>query len=150
MPRTENLFAISGAALFVAGLLVAKFLRHSGGMSITWPGSMAMYVVPSNALCYAVAALFGAFASLYAVGYIPFGENSSKWHFWLSLLGATLFGSGFGALAFLGHRGPDLQPSQGALAVVLVLLVAGPAAFGCGQVLFAVSLSRALVEMHRR
>ena len=149
MQRTDNLFAISGAVLLVAGLIVEKFLRQFGEMALHWPGSSAMRVIPSYAPCYAVAGLFGAFAFLYAIGYVPFSETASQWHFWLSFSGAILLGLGYGAMVFLGHREPDHQASQGALAVVLLLLVAGPVAFVCGQVLFAVSLSRALFEMYR-
>jgi hypothetical protein len=147
--RTDTLFAISGAALLFTGLIVAKFLRQFGEMSLHWPGSSTMRSIPSYAPCCAIAGLFGVFAFFCAIGYLPFSETESQWHFWLSFSGVILFGLGYVAMVFLGHKQPSYQASQGALTVVLLLVVTGPVAFLCGQVLFAFSLSRALFDAYR-
>ncbi len=82
MPRVENLSAITSMALLIAGVLLPHFAPNSG-WSMTWRGTG--YGFSYQMPCYGIASLFGVFAFLYSIGYIPFDKTVAQWHFWLSL-----------------------------------------------------------------
>jgi hypothetical protein len=95
---------------------------------------------------YGVAALFGLFACLYSIGYIPFDARLVQWHFWLSLgcvvwcvIGEVVF-----YMAVRGETTPQL--GTGGQALALSFLATIPI-FLATQLLFAFALVRALIKM---
>jgi hypothetical protein len=79
MPRVENLSAITSIALLIAGVLLPHFAPNSG-WSMTWRGTG--YGFSYQMPCYGIASLFGVFAFLYSIGYVPFDKAVAQWHFW--------------------------------------------------------------------
>lgn len=151
MNRTGHLFATASLMLLIFGLLLARYFRTSGYMSLHLPVSRVAYAIPLSTPCYGIGALFALFAGLYTISYVPFAKGVSQWHFWLSFIGVSLFALGFGMLGVLGRREVLNHHSfQGSLAVAAFGLILGPWFFVFGQLLFAIGLARAVLEIRRR
>jgi hypothetical protein len=102
MQRTGHLFAIASLVLLIFGLSLAKYVRTSVEMSVSWPGFRSTYGIPLYVPCFAVAALSAVFAVVYTISCVPFAKGASEWHFSLSLTGVLLFAIGYGMLGVFG------------------------------------------------
>ena len=154
MQRSEHLFAIASAALLISGLLLTRTVGTQNGMSISWPGSSTTFGIDLWVPCYGIAALFGAFACVYAIPYWRLSTALAPWHFWLSLTGVLLFAVGFTMLGIvasesLGGAAPP-EPSKVALAVTAIGLLVGPVVFLSGQLIFVLSLMRAVAGIRHQ
>jgi hypothetical protein len=95
---------------------------------------------------YGVAALFGLFACLYSIRYIPFNQSFVQWHFWLSL-GCVIWCI-IGWVAFYVTVQKEPLPQLGATAQALISsFLATIPIFLATQVVFAFALVRALLKM---
>ena len=82
MARVENLFVITSIVLLVGGISTPYLPMNTGWSIIVGKTSFGLaWETP----LYGVAALFGMFACLYSIRYLPFNTRIMQWHFWLSL-----------------------------------------------------------------
>jgi hypothetical protein len=148
MPRTITLFAVSSLVLLVLGLTLTRYGTNVA-MSLTLPGSQVTRGISLQTPCYGLASLFGFFACLYAIGYIPFSSTLAPWHFWLSSAGVVLYAVGFVALGRGGMAAAraGAESSQGVLWLAFLGLAGGPLSFLLGQALFVFDLVRAVPRM---
>jgi hypothetical protein len=100
---------------------------------------------------YCIAALFGIFAFLYSIGYIPLSATMARWHFWLSVVSVVVCIAGAATFSWYVEyaeraRIVDTNIGTGGT-LVAVSFAAGLLTFVSMQLWFAVDLARALVKM---
>jgi hypothetical protein len=87
MLRIQNLFAVASLLFLSPGLLASQIASTGFTFQI---GQRRGFGLSLEVPFYCIATLFGAFAFLYSIGYIPFNPMMARWHFWLSLVGVVL------------------------------------------------------------
>lgn len=143
MLRTQNLFALAAIGVLGFGLLLSQFGSQSD-LVITTPSRS--YALSVETPLYCIAALFGAFAFLYSIGYIPFSSTMAKWHFWLSLVSVFLCVAGAAIISWYLSGTADTKIGIGGN-LVAVSFLAGLLTFVSMQLWFAVDLLRALFKI---
>jgi hypothetical protein len=61
---------------------------------------------------YCIAALFGVFAFLHSIGYIPFTSAMTRWHFWLSFVSVLVCFSGAATFYWYASRITDTTDTR--------------------------------------
>jgi hypothetical protein len=143
MARVENLFVMTSIVLLIGGLSTPYLPMNTGWSIVVGRTSFALaWETP----LYAAAALFGLFACLYSIHYLPFNARFIQWHFCLSLgcviwciIGWVVFGM------MVRHK---LEPQLGVAGQALALsFMATIPIFVATQVAFAFALVRAFIKM---
>jgi hypothetical protein len=78
MLRIQNLFAVASLLFLSLGLLASRIASTGFTFQI---GQRRGFGLSLEVPFYCIAALFGAFAFLYSIGYIPFNPMMARWHF---------------------------------------------------------------------
>jgi hypothetical protein len=146
MPRVQNLFAATALALIALGIF-ASIPSRSGvpsGFDVLIGGKSG-FGLSLEVPLFAMAALFGVFAFLYSIRYIPFSPTMAKWHFWCSLVGVALCITGGAIFRFGAHA----LLALGSLGVNLMAytLIAGLLTFLSVQLWFVFDLTRAFLSL---
>jgi hypothetical protein len=148
MPRVQNLFAATALALIALGIF-ASIPSRSGvpsGFDVLIGGKNG-FGLSLEVPLFGMAALFGVFAFLYSIRYIPFSPTMAKWHFWCSLVGVALCITG-GAIFRFGARALLAWGSLGVSSIAFSV-VAGLLMFLAVQFWFAFDLTRAVLSLRK-
>lgn len=147
MPKIQDLFASSGMLLLAAGM-VASRLKPLAGLTVQTGSQSRGFALGFETPLYFVATLFGLFAFLYSIGYIPFSPAMPRWHFSLSAL--SVLTCTLCAVLFRLYL-PRLADGKIGLAgqSVAISFVGCTLIFVCVQTWFAVDLVRAVLKMGR-
>jgi hypothetical protein len=143
MLRIQNLFALTSLVLLAGGIALSM---TSSGLTVI-AGHRHGFALGFQVPLFGVAAIFGMFAFLYSIGYIPFNPTMPKWHFWLSLVGVAL--CIIGALIFRFGAENAKEPWTLGVNSIVFSVVVGLLAFFSVQLWFAVDLTRAVLSMRR-
>lgn len=148
MRRTAFSFILVCLISLILGIVLFLIIGHHRTMMLTSSGPDVGLWVP----CFALAALFGAFACLYLTK-IPMSEGPVWWHFWASVGGAAIFALIYLLISLLGDQyvasHEAHQPPQWLLLLSVVGLVVGPVMFLVGQLIFLFNLGMAIVRITR-
>lgn len=147
MFRIQNLCALTTIGLLALGLVIAKFGPQTG---LVIQSDSHSYAFSQEMPFYCIAAIFGVFAFLYSIGYIPFTSAMTRWHFWLSLVSVLVCFAGGAIFYWYASRITDTTDTRLGLGGTLLAasFAAGLLTFVSMQVWFTVDLARALWKMH--
>jgi hypothetical protein len=151
MLRTQHLFAFTTIGLLALGLLASQF-GSQPHLTIQAGAQNRGYAFSSEMPFYCIAALFGLFAFLYSIGYIPFNSTMARLHFWLSLISVAVCIAGAAIFSWYveyAERTKIVDTELGTSGMLLAAsFAAGLLTFVSMQLWFAVDLARALFKMH--
>jgi hypothetical protein len=143
MTRVENLFVITSIVLLVGGISTPYLPMNTGWSIILGKTSFGLaWETP----LYGVAALFGVFACVYSIHYLPFNARFVQWHFWLSLGCVIWCIIGWVVFYMVARKEPEPQLGVAGQALALSFMATIPI-FVATQVTFAFALVRALIRM---
>jgi hypothetical protein len=147
MLRIQNLCALTTIGLLALGLGVSQFRSQT---ELVIQSESHGYAFRKEMPFYCIAALFGVFAFLYSIGYIPFTSAMTRWHFWLSFVSVLVCFSG--AAIFYRYVSSitdttDTRLGPGGM-LLAAFFAAGLVTFVSMQLWFTVDLARALWKMH--
>lgn len=134
MFSVQSLFALSSVAFLAFGFVLSKV--PGAGITLAISGHRG-YGFGSQTPLYLIGALFGLFAFLYSIAYIPYSSTMARWHCALSIIGVllviigwSLFVSEFANINLIGTS-----------------IIVGLLAFLSVQIWFAIDMTRALVRL---
>ena len=143
MTRVENLFVITSIVLLIGGISTPYLPMNTGWSIIVGKTSFGLaWETP----LYAVAGLFGLFACLYSIHYLPFNARFMQWHFWLSLGCVIWCIIGWVVFYMVAFKKPEAQLGVAGQALALSFMATIPT-FLATQMAFAFAFVRALIKM---